>query len=108
MQNPNESKESFWARYEEARRVVTIQRGEEPQTPDAQDAILSATGGGFCAMLALAMAGVSGERFSWITLAVAAIAGSAIYLTRWYSSRQWQTALNKRLEETKPKERCNG
>lgn len=54
-------------------------------------------------MLALALAGVHGDRLSWITLTVATVAASAVYFTGYYKHARRHKALIAQLESTKPK-----
>ncbi len=55
-------------------------------------------------MLALALAGVHGDRLSWITLIVATVAGTGVYFTDYYRRARWDKELIAHLEATKPKQ----
>lgn len=103
MTDEIETKEQFWSRYAEAERSVTSRLGKMPKAPEPLSAIMGALAGGVSAMLALVLAGVHGDRLSWITLTVATVAASAVYFTGYYKHARWHKALIAQLESTKPK-----
>lgn len=77
-----ENNEAYWARHKEAEKFVTSIKGPRPAPTETRDSIFGATAGGVSAMLALALAGVHGERFDYITLAVAGISFSTERLAK--------------------------
>lgn len=97
-----ESSEAYWARHKEAERIITSIKGPRPEPTEARDSIFGATAGGVSAMLALALAGVHGERFDYITLTVAGIAGGSVFLCRRFQQRDWQRAWMNRMSQTAP------
>lgn len=104
MADPIETKEQFWIRYAEAERSVTARFGKMPNAPEPLRAFMGALAGGASAMLALALAGVHGDRLSWITLIVATVAGTGVYFTDYYRRARWDKELIAHLEATKPKQ----
>ena len=97
-----ESSEAYWARHKEAERLITSIKGPRPEPTEARDSILGAMAGGFSAKLALAFAGVQGERFDYITLAVAGVAAGAVFLCRRFQQRDWHKAWMNRMSQTAP------
>lgn len=103
MSNKEESGEEFWARYKEAEKVTTALKGPCPPPAGPKDAIIGGFAGGAPAMLALAIAGVYGDRLEYITLAVAAIAASSVYLVKHLAYSAWHKELTIQLRQTEPK-----
>lgn len=104
MSNAKESSDNFWARYKEAERITTALKGPCPPPPMPNDAILGGLAGGFPAMLALGFAGVHGDRFEYITLAVAGISGGSVYLVKYLAYRGWHRELEHQLRQTTPRD----
>jgi len=98
-----ESGDEFWARYKEAERITTALKGPCPPPPGPKEAILGGFAGGAPAMLALAIAGVYGDRFEYITLAVAAISAGSVYLVKHLAYTSWQKEMALQLRQTEPK-----
>lgn len=101
MVNDTEDAEMYHSRAKEAEAHVTRLKGPRP-TSEANDCILGASAGGFSAMAALALAGVNGERFEYITLIVAGIAGALTFFARRSQCKAWQAAWQNRMEQTAP------
>lgn len=97
-----ESTESFWARYREAERITAALKGPPPPLADLRDAILGAMAGGFCAMLALAFAGVYGEIFEYAALGVSIISGGGFYTARAIAQKAWNKEFMRQLHYTDP------
>lgn len=102
MSNEEESGDSFWTRYKEAERVTTALKGPCPPPACPADAILGGFAGGVPAMLALALAGIYGDQFEYITLAVAAIAAGSVYLVKFLAYRAWHRELTRQLRQADP------
>ncbi|PMV79480.1 MULTISPECIES: hypothetical protein [unclassified Pseudomonas] len=102
MKNDAEESDSYHSRAKEAEAFVTKLKGPRPVGNEVNDCILAATAGGLSAMTALALAGVYGERFEYITIIVAGIAGALTFFLRRFQQREWQTAWIKRMEQTTP------
>lgn len=102
MKNDAEKSDSYHSRAKEAEAFVTMSKGPRPVLNEVNDCILAATVAGLSAMTALALAGVSGERFEYITIIVAGIAGVLTFFSRRFQQREWQTAWLRRMEQTAP------
>ena len=103
MSNKVESGEEFWARYKEAEKITTDLKGPCPPPPGPKEAILGGFAGGAPAFLALAIAGVYGDRLEYITLAVAVISAGAVYFVKRLAYSAWHKEMTIRLRQTEPK-----
>lgn len=101
MGNDVEDAESYYSLEKEDETYVARLKGPRP-TSKVNDCILGASAGGFSAMAAFALAGVNGERFGYITLIVAGIAGVLTFFARQSQHKAWQAARQKRMEKTAP------
>ncbi|WP_141250999.1 hypothetical protein [Pseudomonas aeruginosa] len=107
----NESAEwpdSYHSRAKEAEAFVTSTKGPRPVANEVKDCILASTASmastaaGLAAMTALAIAGVYGERFEYITIIVAMSAGALRFFASRLEQREWQNAWTRRMEKTAP------
>lgn len=103
MSSKEESGEEFWARHKEAEKITAALRGPCPPPPGPKEAILGGFAGGAPAMLALAIAGVYGDRLEYITLAVAFISAVSVYFVKHHACSSWNKEMARQLRQTEPK-----
>ena len=88
--------------YHSRANFVTSTRVPRPVANEVKDCILASTAAGLAAMTALAIAGVYGERFEYITIIVAMSAGALRFFVSRLEQREWQNAWTRRMEQTAP------
>lgn len=103
MRKDIEDTDTYWNRAKEAEAYVARIRGPRPDRNEVTDMILAAMLGGGAAMLALALAGVGGSRFEYITLLVSGIFGAVNFLNGRHRDNSWHRAWMKRMDETAPR-----
>lgn len=102
MNENGEGPDSYHSRAKEADAFVTLTKGPRPVASEVNDCIMASTSAGVAAMAALAIAGVYGERFEYITLIVALSAGALRFFAARLQQREWQKAWIRRMEQTAP------
>lgn len=102
MNENAEGPDSYHSRAKEAEAFVTSTKGPRPVENEVKDCILASTAAGLAAMTALAIAGVYGERFEYITIIVAMGAGALRFFVSRLEQREWQNAWIRRMEQTAP------
>lgn len=102
MNENAEGPDSYRSRAKEADVFVTSMKGPRPVANEVNDCIMASTAAGVAAMAALAIAGIYGERFDYITLIVALSAGALRFFVGRLQQREWQKAWIRRMEQTAP------
>lgn len=102
MNENAEGPDSYHSRAKEDEAFVTSTKGPRPVANEVKDCILASTAAGLAAMTALAIAGVYGERFEYITIIVAMSAGALRFFVSRLEQREWQNAWTRRMEQTAP------
>ena len=102
MNENSEGSDSYHSRAKEAEAFVTSTKGPRPVANEVKDCILASTAAGLAAMTALAIAGVYGERFEYITVIVAMSAGALRFFVSRLEQREWQNAWIRSMEQTAP------
>lgn len=101
MNENSEGSDSYHSRAKEAEAFVTSTKGPRPVANEVKDCILASTAAGLAAMTALAIAGVCGERFEYLTI-VAMSAGALRFFVSRLEQREWQNAWIQSMEQTAP------
>ncbi len=102
MNENAEGRGTYHSRAKEAEAFVMSMKGPRPIANEVNDCILASTAAGLAAMAALAIAGVHGDRFEYITIIVAVSAGALRFFVGRLQQREWQKAWIRRMEQTAP------